>query len=130
MRRFTVVVSVLSLITGSGSTVGAQDPARPVVGMVDTPTVTILRGLTVPEFETEMQLMNQALGVACGHCHVRGNFASDDNPRKATTRKMLEMTRTINQQFFADYRPRESESRLGKVTCFTCHQGEARPKSP
>lgn len=130
MRRFTVVVSVLSLIIGSGSTVGAQDPARPLVGMVDTPTVTILRGLTVPEFETEMQLMNQALGVACGHCHVRGNFASDDNPRKATTRKMLEMTRTINQQFFADYRPRESESRLGKVTCFTCHQGEARPKSP
>lgn len=130
MRRFTVVVSVLSLIIGSGSTVGAQDPARPVVGMVDTPTVTILRGLTVPEFETEMQLMNQALGVACGHCHVRGNFASDGNPRKATTRKMLEMTRTINQQFFADYRPRESESRLGKVTCFTCHQGEARPKSP
>ena len=108
----------------------AQDAAHPAVGIVDTPTVKILRGLTVPEFEAEMQLMNQALGVSCGHCHVRGNFASDENPRKATARKMLEMTRTINQQFFAGYAPREGESRLGKVSCFTCHQGEARPKTP
>ena len=41
----------------------AQDPARPAVGMVDVPTVKVLRGLTVPQFELEMQLMNQALGV-------------------------------------------------------------------
>ena len=106
----------------------AQDPGRPVVGMVDVPTVKVLRGLTVPEFELEMQLMNQALGVACGHCHVRNNFASEDNSKKAITRRMLEMTRTINQRFFATYRPAEGESRLGKVTCFTCHQGSERPK--
>ena len=114
----------------AASALHAQDAAHPVVGTVDTPTVKILRGLTVPEFEAEMQLMNQALGVACGYCHVRGNFASDENPRKATARKMLEMTRTIDQQFFTDYVPREGESRLGKVTCFTCHQGEERPKAP
>jgi hypothetical protein len=108
----------------------AQDAAHPAVGTVDAPGVKILRGLTVPAFEAEMQLMNQALGVGCGHCHVRGNFASDENPRKATARNMLEMTRTINQQFFAGYTPREGESRLGKVTCFTCHQGEERPKAP
>ena len=60
--------------------------------MVDVPTVKVLRGYTVPEFEAEMQLMNQALGVSCGHCHARGNFASEANPRKASARKMLEMT--------------------------------------
>jgi hypothetical protein len=105
----------------------AQD-ARPAVGVVDTPTVKILRGLTVPEFEAEMQLMTQALGLSCGSCHARGNFASDANPRKLTARTMLEMTRTINQQFFADYQVLDGESRLGRVTCFTCHQGEAIPK--
>ena len=120
---------VLAILFGS-ATVVAQDAAHPVVGNVDTPSVKILRGLTVPQFEAEMQLMNQALGVACGHCHVRGNFASEANPRKAAARKMLELTRAINQQFFADYTPREGESRLGKVTCFTCHQGEERPKAP
>jgi hypothetical protein len=103
-----------------------------VPAMVDTPSVTVLTGLTVPEFEAEMQLMNQALGVSCGHCHARGNFASEANPRKASARKMLELTKAINHQFFPDYkpvRPVGDESRLGKVTCFTCHQGLERPKS-
>jgi hypothetical protein len=98
--------------------------------IVESAGVQVLRGLTVPEFEAEMQMMNAALGVACGHCHVRGNFASDTNPRKLTARRMLEMTRGINQQFFPDYRPDADASRLGKVTCFTCHQGAERPKTP
>lgn len=122
------MLKMSALVLASLLFVSAQDPARPAVGMVDTPTVKVLKGLTVPEFEAEMQLMNQALGVACGHCHVRNNFASEDNPKKAIARRMLEMTRTINQQFFATYRRAEGESRLGKVTCFTCHQGSERPK--
>ena len=98
--------------------------------MVDTPSVKVLTGLTVPEFEAEMQQMTASLGVSCGFCHVRGNFASDTNPHKATARRMLEMTKTINQQFFADYQPADGESRLGRVTCFTCHQGNERPRRP
>lgn len=121
---------VVMFAIGGWLTVGAaaQD-TQPVVGMVDSPTVKVLRGLTVPEFEAEMQLMTQALGLSCGSCHARGNFASEANPRKATARRMLEMTRTINQQFFPDYKPADGESRLGRVTCFTCHQGSERPKT-
>jgi len=104
-----------------------QNPPTPAI--VDTPSVKVLKGLTVPEFEAEMQLITQALGLWCGSCHARGNFASEANPRKATARTMLEMTKAINQQFFPDYKPAEGESRLGKVTCFTCHQGSERPKS-
>ena len=101
----------------------------PAVGMVDTPTVKVLTGLTVPEFEAEMQLMTQALGLSCGSCHARGNFASEANPRKLAARRMLEMTRAVNRQFFPDYKPVEGESRVGRVTCFTCHQGDTRPKT-
>ena len=104
-----------------------QPPATPV--LVDTPTVKVLTGLTVPEFEAEMQRMTQALGASCGTCHARGNFASESNPRKAVARRMLEMTKAINQQFFADYKPEEGTSRLGRITCFTCHQGELHPKA-
>jgi hypothetical protein len=104
-----------------------QPPPAPNV--VDTPTVKILTGLTVPEFESEMQLMTQALGASCGTCHARGNFASDSNPRKVRARQMLEMTKAIDQQFFPDYKSGDGESRLGRVTCFTCHQGELRPKT-
>jgi hypothetical protein len=106
------------------------DAQQPAVGMVDTPSVKVLTGLTVPQFEAEMQQMTSSLGVTCGFCHVRGSFSSENNPRKATARKMLEMTKAINQQFFADYKGGDNESVLGKVTCFTCHQGSERPKRP
>jgi hypothetical protein len=109
----------------------AIDARQPAIGMVESPNVKVLTGLTVPQFEVEMQLMTTALGVGCGYCHVRSNFASENNGHKATARKMLEMTRAINQQFFPDYRASsDEESRLGRVTCYTCHQGNERPKTP
>jgi photosynthetic reaction center cytochrome c subunit len=103
-----------------------QPPSTPAI--VDTPGVKVLKGLTVQEFEAEMQLMTQAVGGSCGSCHTRGNFASDANPKKVTARRMIEMVQRLNQQFFADYKPAEGESRLGKVTCYTCHQRNERPK--
>lgn len=90
----------------------------------------VLTGLLAPEFQEEMNHMVQALGVTCGACHVRGNFASDDNAKKLTARRMLEMTRAINKQFFPDHQSKPGESVLGRVTCYTCHQGEATPKLP
>jgi len=123
MKNVTVFLIALASVSLS-----AQQPPTPPA-MVDTPTVKVLTGLAVPEFEAEMQLMTQALGLSCGSCHARGNFASDASPRKIAARRMLEMTKTINQQFFADYKPRDGESRLGRVTCFTCHQGDTRPKT-
>jgi len=122
--------AIASIVLLMSAPLAAQDPAHPVMGMVDTPSVKVLRGLNVREFENEMQLMNQALGVACGHCHVPRNFASEDNPRKAAARRMLEMVKGINQQFFPDFTPPDGASRLGKVTCFTCHQGSEKPKAP
>ena len=118
---------VAALIACASVTAFAQQP--PAAAMVDTPTVKVLTGLTVPEFEAEMQLMTQALGVSCGSCHARGNFASDASPRKLAARRMLELTKAVNAQFFPAYTPLDGESRLGRVTCFTCHQGDTRPKT-
>jgi photosynthetic reaction center cytochrome c subunit len=123
MKTVTVFLIALACVSLSAQ----QPPALP--GMVDTPTVKVLTGLTVPEFEAEMQLMTQALGLSCGSCHARGNFASEANPRKIAARRMLEMTKAINKQFFVDYKPLDGESRLGRITCFTCHQGDTRPKT-
>ena len=97
--------------------------------MAESPTIKVLKGLTVPEFEQEMQMMVQALGVNCAFCHVRNNFPADTNEKKLAARRMLEMTKLINSQFFPDYTPPDGESKLGRVTCMTCHQGEQRPKS-
>jgi hypothetical protein len=124
MRVFLGVV----ITVGLSALLSAQAPDKP--SMVDTPTVKVLTGLTVPQFEQEMQHFVQAVGLGCGGCHVgRGNFASDDNPRKLKARQMIEMTNALNKQFFAGYAPAEGESILGRVTCFTCHQGEVKPKT-
>jgi hypothetical protein len=106
----------------------AQPPAVP--NKVESPTVKSLTGLTVPQFEQEMQGFVQALGVSCGGCHMpKGNFASDENPRKVRARQMIEMTKALNAQFFADHQAAGGESTLGRVTCYTCHQGDLKPKA-
>ena len=72
------------------------------------------------EVRQVMRTFTTGLGVQCNYCHAQGNMASDENPKKETARHMIEMTQKINSGF-AD----------GKmhVTCFTCHRGEAEPKT-
>ena len=123
MKRTVPVCTLACGIVWLGVSMSARaaQDAQPTPQIVDTPTVKILKGLTAPEFEQEMQQITVALGVNCGFCHVRGNFASEENPRKAAARRMLDMTGKINQTFFPGTRT---------VTCFTCHQGEQKPKAP
>ena len=124
MRRLFTILCVV----GATASAFAQDEAK--INKVDSPTVKVLTGLSVREFELEMQNFVQAIGVGCGGCHAgRGNFASEDNQRKLKARQMIEMTKAINKQYFPDHKPAEGESVLGRVTCFTCHQGETKPKT-
>lgn len=74
-----------------------------------------------------------ALGVRCQHCHVgeegmpldEFDFVSDQKPAKNVARVMLEMTREINQTFL----PRTGREELLRVSCATCHHGQARPQT-
>jgi photosynthetic reaction center cytochrome c subunit len=124
MRHFALSLILLGLAAGKAR--AQEPPLKPAIA--ESPGIKVLKGLTVPEFEQEMQMMTQALGVTCGFCHVRNNFAAETNEKKLVARRMLEMTKLINSQFFADYTPPEGDSKLGKVTCMTCHQGESKPK--
>lgn len=67
----------------------------------------------------------EGLGVACSYCHVQGNFASDENPKKSVARIMLKMVHDVNLTF--DASPL-MEGRL-RITCYTCHRGTAKPIS-
>lgn len=68
-----------------------------------------------------MRSYTVALGVRCDACHIQGDFASDENPKKNTARMMIAMVNDINAKFPAD-------AKL-KVTCYTCHRGAATPLS-
>jgi hypothetical protein len=67
-----------------------------------------------------MRSFNVALGVECNFCHIRDNFASDDNPHKVVARKMITMSHQINSNF--------PDGKM-HVTCYTCHRGEEEPKT-
>lgn len=123
--RVAVVVAAALAVTGPARAQGP--PVQPAIA--EGAKITVLTGLTVPQFESEMRHFVQALGFSCGGCHARGNFASEDNPRKAVARRMIEMTKALNARAFPAFVPAEGESMLGRVTCFTCHQGDAKPKS-
>ena len=66
-----------------------------------------------------MRSFEVALGVnQCTFCHVQGDFASDDNPKKNVARMMISMAREINAKF-----PDGKQH----VRCYTCHRGATEP---
>ncbi len=77
-----------------------------------------------------------ALKVNCAYCHARSkadpqkrDMASDDNPMKNVTRKMILMTNELNQKYIGtlSHPASDSVSLVQVVTCNTCHRGEKRP---
>jgi hypothetical protein len=86
----------------------------------------VLTGMSLRDLRAEMTMMSDALDVKCTHCHVQGNFASDANRNKIAARKMLQMTRSLNELYFAAA-PATEGTTLGHVTCYTCHRGSAKP---
>jgi hypothetical protein len=79
----------------------------------------VLKVTTGPEVIQIMRTYTAGLGVKCDHCHVQGNFASDDNPKKEIARHMITMAANINTNF--------PDGKV-HVTCYTCHRGEVEPK--
>ena len=81
-----------------------------------------LKVLKIPASELipTMRAYAAALGVQCNFCHVQGNFASDEKHEKEIARMMITMAHDINEKF--------QDSKV-HVTCYTCHRGEAVPKT-
>ena len=59
-------------------------------------------------------------GNGCNYCHNPENMASDEVYTKVVSRRMLQMTRTVN----ADYTSHVAQT---GVTCYTCHRGQPVP---
>jgi hypothetical protein len=93
----------------------------PAFGQQKEPTnLKVLKGASGAEVSQIMRTFTAGLGVQCVYCHIQGNFASDENPKKDVARHMIEVTRVVNVQF--------TDKKM-HVTCYTCHRGEAEPKT-
>ncbi|HJZ99312.1 MAG TPA: c-type cytochrome [Candidatus Solibacter sp.] len=80
----------------------------------------VLKGASGAEVSQIMRTFTAGLGVQCVYCHIQGNPASDENPKKETARHMIELMKLVNAQF---------PDKKMHVTCYTCHRGEAEPKT-
>lgn len=111
----------LSLFTPLISHMSAQDPPPPPPppgGRPQMPAPKNLKLLQPAELMPTMNFFRNSLGVQCSFCHVRGDFASDENPKKAMARTMIVMARDINAKF---------PDGKTHVTCYTCHRGASEP---
>ena len=80
--------------------------------------------IPVDEFMETMGMFSSALGLNCADCHTFESSSSweayaDETPIKQTTRRMIRMVRTINDQHFGGQQ---------FVSCWTCHRGDLRPR--
>ena len=81
--------------------------------------VTQYTDIPARDLAAVMRSYSRALGVGCEHCHVEGDFASDDKVTKVLARRMLEIRLGLQGDFF-DAR--------NVLTCWTCHRGETTPQ--
>jgi hypothetical protein len=70
-----------------------------------------------------------ALGVACTHCHVETNFASDDKRPKRAAREMAVMHRSVNDQLAKMQNLATPPTENRSVNCAVCHRGKVNPRA-
>lgn len=111
MRLFVVaLVSVMCL------TLSAQEQKK---GPSPFASPKNLKVLPAEGLQPVMQAYRAGLGVMCTYCHVMGDLASDENPKKNIARAMIRMVGDINSRF---------PDGKAHVSCYTCHRGETEPK--
>ena len=110
MRRLLVLALVVPLC------LVAQDKKK---GPPPEPkNLKVLTGMSGADVIQTMRAFRTALGVECVYCHVQGDWANDENPKKEVARMMITMTRDINGKFSDGKR---------HVGCYTCHRGSTEP---
>ena len=90
--------------------------------------VQVLGDLTEGNFNRVMASITQwvAPDEGCAYCHAGandGNYAADDLYTKVVARSMLQMTQTINDDWYGHV---NANAEVG-VNCYTCHRGQAVP---
>jgi photosynthetic reaction center cytochrome c subunit len=111
--RILMMVPALTLLTAL-----AQEP--PHGGPMPEPKNLKVLKVPAAQLMPIMGAFSAGLGVKCDFCHVKGDFASDENPHKEIARKMILMSHEINANF--------PDGKM-HVTCYTCHRGETEPKT-
>jgi Photosynthetic reaction centre cytochrome C subunit len=135
----------LTLIVAAATSLNAQAPAAPfdqakalaelrkaIAGKEDEQAVDVFMNITQYKGVTAERLLrimeygfSRSLGVTCTHCHIPGEWESDDKGAKNTARAMSAMVSAINNDFLKNIATLNSAN--PSVNCTTCHRGQKRP---
>lgn len=101
---------------------GRVEPGGPPAGEVYE-NVQVLGALSQDQFDHLMASITDwvAPEEGCLYCHNEENLAADDVYTKIVSRRMIQMTQTINSEW---------DTHVGGVgvNCFTCHRGQHVPE--
>ena len=109
-----------------------EDLRKFIAGKEETPAVDLFnniqtyKAVTAGRFLRIMEFgFTVALGVDCSHCHVPGQWDSDEKPTKQIAREMTAMLNAINNEYLKKIPNLRSTN--PQVNCTTCHRGQRRP---
>jgi len=89
--------------------------------------IDLMQGVTAGQLLVVMETgYSRPLGVTCTHCHIPGQWQSNDKKEKEAARGMIRMTATINNELLPKIRGLDTDHRP-TVNCTTCHRGQIRP---
>lgn len=75
--------------------------------------------LPANELRGVMEAYSRALGTGCDHCHVEGDWGSDQLLTKLIAGRMFEIEVGMEREFF---------SSRDALSCWTCHRGQVTPE--
>jgi photosynthetic reaction center cytochrome c subunit len=106
--------------------------AKQIAGNESKPAGEVFRNIKILKDNTAGRLLNimnfaysRSLGVGCTHCHVPGDWASDEKATKNAAREMANMVGTINRTLLPSIKGLRTERPI--VNCTTCHRGQTQP---
>lgn len=113
----------------------AKQLSEKIAARENEPAEKVFKNIQIPWLKNTpagrfLRIMNlgysRALGVACTHCHVEQDFASDDKRPKRAAREMAVMHKMINDQL-AKMENLELKPEQRFINCSTCHRGAINP---
>ena len=113
----------------------AKEITDRIAGHETEPAEKVFKNIQIPWLKNVpagrfVNIMNfgysRALGVACSHCHVTSDFASDDKRPKRAAREMAVMHHAINEQLLKMENLKD-EGNQRYINCSTCHRGNVDP---
>lgn len=108
------------------------DLRRAIAGKEELPATEVFKNITQYKNATAGRILrimelgfSRSLGVTCTHCHVTGQWESEEKATKQTAREMSRMVSAINGELLKQIPNLRSTN--PSVNCTTCHRGQTRP---